>query len=75
MIRLESIAVSREELEKLVFERCAQFGPVLRLTVHENTQLTTLARVEMASREATLEVRRHFGDLLVDETVLIRIER
>ena len=77
MIRLDLAHLSREGLERVITERCAEFGSVVSVViVQDSTRYNfALASVEMASREEAVEVLRRLGDSRVDDSVLIRIEQ
>lgn len=74
MIKIEQMPACSKELEKLIVERCSQYGTVLGINIHSSDSLKPLARVTMATTTAKLEVARKLGELIVDDVVLIRIE-
>lgn len=77
MIRLDLAHLSREELERVITERCAEFGSVVSVVIAQDSPRYNfaLASVEMASRKEAAEVLQRLGDSRVDDSVLIRIEQ
>ncbi|MNC85697.1 hypothetical protein D3C83_13080 [compost metagenome] len=77
MITLDLGALSEEELKEIVFQRCAEFGTVLTVTIvkRDRDYDFALAAVDMSSPGETLTVLRKLGDSKVDNMVVIRIEQ
>jgi hypothetical protein len=69
--------LSREELERIITERCSQFGSVTAVVIVQDSghYNFALASVEMSTRAESLELLRNLGDSLVDDAVVIRIEQ
>lgn len=77
MIRLDLAGLSREDLERIIIERCSQFGSVSSVVIALDSAHHdfALASVEMSTRAEALQVLRSLGDSLVDDAVVIRIEQ
>lgn len=77
MITLDLARLSREELERIITERCSEFGSVATVVIVQDSAHYNfaLASVEMSRREEAMEVLRRLGDSLVDGAVVIRIEQ
>jgi hypothetical protein len=73
---LDLAHLSREELERVITERCSQFGSVSSAVIVQGDHYTfALASVEMSTQAETMEVLRNLGYALVDGTAMIRIEQ
>lgn len=77
VIELDLAHLSREELERVITERCSRFGSVIAVVIVQDSAHYNfaLASVEMSTRDEALELLRHLGDSLVDDVVVIRIEQ
>lgn len=77
MIRLDLARLSRAELERIITERCSQFGTVQSVVIVQDSARYNfaLASVEMSTSDEATEVLRHLGDSRVDDAVMIRIEQ
>lgn len=77
MISLDLARLSREELEKIITERCSELGFVSNVVIVQDSANYNfaLASVEMSTRAEALTVLRRLGDSLVDDVVVIRIEQ
>ena len=77
MISLDLARLSRQELERIITERCSQFGSVSGVVIVQDSANYNfaLASVEMSTRAEALDVLRRLGDSLVDDAVVIRIEQ
>lgn len=77
MISLDLARLSREELEKIITERCSELGFVSNVVIVQDSANYNfaLASVEMSTRAEALNVLRRLGDSLVDDVVVIRIEQ
>ena len=77
MISLDLARLSREELEKIIIERCSELGFVSNVVIVQDSANYNfaLASVEMSTRAEALTVLRRLGDSLVDDVVVIRIEQ
>ena len=63
VIALDLAALSPEELQKAIEERCFSYGSVSRVTAVESEPGVAMAWVEMASASEAQEVAKHLGDL------------
>lgn len=77
MIRLDLARLSREEVEKIITERCSEFGSISSVVIVQDSANYNfaLASVEMSTHAESLNVLRRLGDSLVDGAVVIRIEQ
>ena len=77
MIKLDLRALSEDDLKKVVFKRCSEFGSVSTVTIvkHDQRYNFALAAVEMSAPDETLAVLKSLGDSKVDNMVVIRIEQ
>lgn len=77
MIKLDLARLTREELERVITERCSQYGTVVGVVIVQDSARHdfALASVEMSSREEANQVLRRLGDSRVDDAVVIRIEQ
>ena len=77
MISLELARLSREELEKIISDRCSELGSVRGVVIVQDSANYNfaLASVEMSTHAEALNVLRRLGDSLVDGAVVIRIEQ
>lgn len=75
MIKLDLANLSAEELQRLVSERCSLYGAVERVSIVRSGMPYAIASVSMGGQEESQAVNRMLGELLVDNTVLIRIEQ
>lgn len=77
MIKLDLARLTREELERVITERCSQYGTVLSVVIVQDSARYNfaLASVEMSSPEEANDVLRRLGDSRVDDAVVIRIEQ
>ena len=77
MLNIDMTDLSDTELEKIVAERCSQFGSVASLTVlpaHDNCK-SAVAFVSMSTADQLDRVAAHIGDSRSDSFVFIRIEQ
>jgi hypothetical protein len=77
MLSIDMTHLSETELEKIVTERCSQFGSVLSLTVllaDDNCE-SAVAFVSMSNADQLDRVATHIGDSRSDSFVFIRIEQ
>jgi hypothetical protein len=76
MINLDDFASrSTEELEKIVTERCSQFGSVSQVVImRDSNHSYALALVVMSNPAEALVVLRELGDHLMKSIVVIRLE-
>lgn len=77
VIRLDLARLTRAEVERLITERCSQYGTVTSVVIVQDSARYNfaLASVEMSSQAEAMEVLRHLGDSRVEESVVIRIEQ
>lgn len=77
MISLDLARLSREELEKIISDRCSELGSVRGVVIVQDSANYNfaLASVEMSTHAEALNVLRRLGDSLVDGAVVIRIEQ
>ena len=77
MITLDLAHLSREALEGIVRERCAQYGSIVHIVIIHDSQTYNfaLASVEMATADQRQVLLRHLGDYVVDDAVVIRLEQ
>ena len=73
MVELE---LSKDELERIVAERCAQFGGVAQVVIMQDDRHPfALAGVLMSDAAEADAVLRGIGGSIVHNTVLIRLEQ
>lgn len=76
MIRIDLARSSREELEKIVAERCSQFGSVSQVVIMRDTEHAfALAGVVMSDPAEAVAVLRNLGGSKLENMVVIRIEQ
>lgn len=76
MIRIDLARSSREELEKIVAERCSQFGSVSQVVIMRDTEHAfALAGVVMSDPSEAVAVLRNLGGSKLENMVVIRIEQ
>ena len=77
MLTIDMTNLSQRGLEKIIAERCSQFGSVASLTVmlaDDNCE-SAVAFVSMSTADQLDRVATHIGDSRSDSFVFIRIER
>jgi hypothetical protein len=77
MLTIDMSDLSDTGLEKIVGERCSQFGSVASLTVlpaHDNYE-SAVAFVSMSTTDQLERVATYIGDSRSDSFVFIRIEQ
>ena len=77
MLTIDMTDLSDTTLEKIVAERCSQFGSVANLTVlpaHDNCK-SAVAFVSMSTADQLERVVTHIGDSRSDSFAFIRIEQ
>ena len=77
MLTIDMTDLSDIGLEKIIAERCSQFGSVANLTVlpaHDNCE-SAVAFVSMSTAHQLERVATHIGDSRSDSFVFIRIKQ
>jgi hypothetical protein len=77
VLSLNVTGSSEKELQKLVTERCEQYGTVTSITVMmvDETRGYAVAAVEMSTTAETHTVMNKFGDSKAGSMVIIRLEQ
>ena len=77
MLTIDMTDLSDTELEKIVAERCSQFGSVASLTVlpAHDTCVSAVAFVSMSTADQLDRVATHIGDSRSGSFVFIRIQQ
>ena len=75
-MRLDLARLSRQELEKIVADRCSRFGAVSRVVIMQDERHPfALAGVLMSDPSEATAVLRGEGGSMMHNTVLIRLEQ
>jgi hypothetical protein len=76
MMRIDLVRLSKQELEKIVANRCARYGAVSQVVImQDNEHPFALAGVVMSDPSEALQVLRSVGGSIIHNTVLIRLEQ
>lgn len=75
MIRLDLENLSQEQMHTVIRELCSAYGAVERVSITRNGTPNAIASIVMQERDSSLALRKALGDLLVDNSVLLRIEQ
>lgn len=75
-MRIDLMRLSKQELEKIVADRCSRFGAVSQVVImQDNKHPFALAGVVMSDPSEAVAVLRSVGGSIIQNTVLIRLEQ